>query len=396
MRTRRPHLATVPTSCLSALMLLWGCGSPEIDSSGPVAQWASYGAAPGGGRYSPLTQITAENVDDLEIAWIYHTGDYADGSEGLAPSSFQNTPIVVDGTMYICTPFNRVIALDPDSGEELWVYDPVVDTSQIYVQACRGVSTWLDARKVDGDVCRRRIITGTLDARLIALDAATGKPCPDFGDAGTVDLGHGIGDREPGEYGVTSPPAIIHDTIVTGAMVLDSRRKNAPGGVVRAYDVRSGRLRWSWDPVPPGHPDIAGADVPDDVLYWRGTTNVWSIISVDPERNLVFLPTGNTSPDYFGGERHGLDHYSSSVVALDASTGEPVWSFGTVHHDLWDYDVASMPTLIDFPSATGPVPAVVQTTKQGYVFFLERSTGRPLFEVVERPVPQGPAPGDVL
>ena len=383
-------ISALAATCLSA------CGGTEIDYSGPDADWAAYGAVGGGGRYSPLTQITAENVNDLKIAWVYHTGDYSDGSTGIAPTSFQNTPIVVDGTMYLCTPFNRVIALDPNTGEERWAYDPEVDVSQMYIQACRGVSTWLDARKADGDVCRRRIITGTLDARLIALDAATGLPCTEFGDGGSVDLSDGIGDRDPGEYGVTSPPAIIRDTIVTGSMVLDSRRKNSPGGVVRAYDARTGALRWSWDPVPPDHPDIATEDVPEEVRYWRGTANVWSIISVDPERNLVFAPTGNTSPDYFGGERYGLDYYSSSVVALDATTGEPVWSFKTVNHDVWDYDVASMPTLIDFPTDHGPVPAVVQTTKLGYIFFLDRSTGEPLFEVVQRPVPQGAAPGDVL
>ncbi|NQZ95835.1 MAG: pyrroloquinoline quinone-dependent dehydrogenase [Myxococcales bacterium] len=379
---------------LGAAALAACSNAPELDFSGPTAGWEAYGSSPGGGRYSPLTQITAENVGDLEIAWVYHTGDYEDGTNALGPSSFQVTPIVIDDTMYLCTSTNRVIALDSETGEERWTFDPVVDTSMIYTQNCRGVSVWTDPEAPASAACRMRILTATLDARLIALDAVTGLPCPEFGKAGTVDLADGIGERDPGEYGVTSPPAIVDDLVVTGSMVLDNRRIDSPGGVVRAYDARSGALRWSWDPVPPDTPALR--DAPPDVRYRRGTANVWSPLAVDRERMLVFAPTGNTSPDYYGGERYGLDYYSSSVVALDARNGEVQWHFQTVHHDVWDYDVPSQPTLLDFPDRNGSIPAIAQTTKVGTVFFLDRRTGEPIFPVEERPVPQGAAPGDVL
>ena len=357
---------------------------PELTAGAP-AGWPEYGADKFGSRYSAADQITPENVQHLEVAWTYNTGDVSDGSNSLAPSSFQTTPILRGDTLYLCTPFNKIIALDALTGRERWRFDPEVDVSQIYVQACRGVSYWVDEEASRGALCRERVISGTLDARLIALDAKTGIPCPEFGDVGKIDLAEGIGERQPGEYGVTSPPAIVDGVLVTGSMVLDNRRTDSPGGVVRGYDARTGALRWAWDPVAPNtRPRVGG-----DVAYQRGTTNSWSIPSTDPELGLVYVPTGNTSPDYFGGHRNGSDHYSSSVVALDAATGKVRWHFQTTRHDIWDYDVPSQPVLFTWPGPEGDVPALVQATKMGHLFFLDRRDGTPLFPVEERPVPQG-------
>ncbi len=381
-----------------ALAAAWLACEPRvaIDHSGPVADWPVYGGAPGGGRFSALTQITPANVAALEPAWTYHTGDVFQPGEALAPTSFQATPILAFGSLYLCTPFNRVIALDPDTGAERWAYDPKVDVSQTYVTACRGVSAWTDAAAPVGASCRERIFTGTLDARLIALDAHSGQPCAGFGAGGSLDLAEGIGDRTPGEYGVTSPPVVLGDRIVTGALVLDNRRVDAPGGVVRAFDARSGALLWAWDPVLPEAPRPDAAQRAAGIVYRRGTTNAWSILSADPERGLVYVPTGNTSPDYYGGHRAGSDHFSSSVVALRADTGRVAWHFQTVHHDVFDYDVASQPTLFEFPGPRGPQPALVQATKLGHLFFLDRVSGAPIFPVEERPVPQGGVPGELL
>jgi quinoprotein glucose dehydrogenase len=382
-------ISTATGLVLAALLALPGCGSEAIDEEGPVAGWPVYAADVGGSRHSPLTQITPENVDELEIAWVHHNGDVLDGTKSLAPSTFQNTPIIFGDSLYLCTPFNRVIALDPETGEERWSYDPKANLDDIYTLNCRGVSSWTDSRAGQGDICARRIITGTLDARLISLDADTGRPCAGFGEGGTVDLKGGIGDVEPGEYGVTSPPLIVGDRIITGTMVLDNIRVDAPSGVVRSYSARTGKLLWAWDSLPPGH-------VSEDGGYERGTSNAWSILSADLERNLVYIPTGNTSPDYYGGHRDGRDYYSSSIVALDADSGEVVWHFQTVHHDVWDYDVASQPVLFDFPTEDGPVPALAAATKMGHIFFLHRVTGEPLFPVEERAVPQGAVEGDFV
>jgi quinoprotein glucose dehydrogenase len=387
---------------MSALLVA-GCSEPlEIDYSGPIAQWRAYGGDPGGSRSSPLTQITKENVDALEIAWVYNTGDVDDGTETELGTAFQNTPILVDDTLYVCTPRNKVVALDANTGAERWVFDSEVDTEGMYIVACRGVSHGVDEKLRDGDPCREKIYMGTLDARMIAIDGKTGSLCPGFGNDGVIDLADGIGNRYPGEYGVTSPPALIDGLLVTGALVLDNIRVDAPGGVVRAYDASSGALRWSWDPLPPGESFIETTDeTGEQVRYRRGTTNAWSVLSVDHERGLVFVPTGNTAPDYYGGQREGLDYYSSSLVALDAATGEVRWHFQTVHHDVWDYDVPAQPVLFDFPGESGPgeggmIPAIAQTTKLGHLFLLNRETGVPIFPVEERAVPITGVASEVL
>ncbi len=351
-------------------------------------------------RYAPLPDITPSNLSRLEQAWVYRTGDVSDGKGAVrSTSAFEATPILVDDTLYFCTPFNRVIALDPESGEERWSYDPKIDLSGRYANqlVCRGVASWLDPERQEDEPCRRRIFTATNDARLIALDAATGEPCGDFGDSGQIDLTRRVGRiLWKGEYQVTSPPAVVHDLVVVGSAVSDNARVDAPSGVVRAYDARSGALRWSWNPAPDSSPSGAEGGEPTDADYRLGTANVWSVMSVDPERDLIVLPTGNSAPDYYGGHRDGLDDYASSVVALRASTGQPVWHFQTVHHDLWDYDVSAQPTLATLTRNGRRTPAVLQATKMGFLFVLHRQTGEPLFPVEERPVPQGGVPGEKL
>ena len=385
-------VASLLTICMAV-----GCqdrGETRPDS-GRTAGWSHYGGDAGGRRHSPLDQITPENVEDLEVAWVYHHGDVLVGgaeavAHGGSPASttFQNTPILVDDTLYICSPLNKVIALDAETGEERWKFDPGVDVAGAYLLNCRGVSAWTDSRAAAGATCATRIFTGTIDARLIALDAKTGEPCDEFGEQGTVDLTEGIGDIATGEYGVTSPPVVLGDRVVTGSMVLDNRRKDAPSGVVRAYSARTGKRLWAWNALVPGEATNEEGE------FRRGTSNAWSALSADPERNLVFVPTGNTSPDYFGGHRNGLDYYSSSIVALDGDSGEVVWSYQTVHHDIWDYDIGAQPVLFDFPTPSGSVPGVIAATKMGHLFFLDRLTGRPLLPVEERPVPGRAVPGE--
>jgi quinoprotein glucose dehydrogenase len=391
MRKLRRAFALAAATALAAL----ACSrAVPVPPGGPIAGWPEYGGTAGGTRHSPLTQITPENVGALTVAWTYHTGDMDDGSHGMGMrSSFQATPILVGDTLYLCTPFNRVIALNAESGAERWTYDPHASREGVYNLNCRGVTAWFDARAAEGAACRTRIFTGTLDARLIALDADTGKPCAGFGSGGTVDLREGIGDTEPGEYGVTSPPAVLGDRVITGALVLDNRRTDAPGGVVRAWDARTGARVWAWDPVPPGSPAFPGGP---GHAYRRGTANAWTAFSVDPVLGIVYVPTGNTAPDYYGGQREGLDFYSSSVVALDGATGLVRWHFRTVHHDLWDYDAPSQPVFLDFRKNGVAVPALIQATKMGHLFFLDRRTGEPLFPVEERPVPQRGVPGETL
>ncbi len=359
-------------------------------------EWLAYGGDRGGSRYSALAQINRANVKHLKIAWTYRTGDMAGAKGARSSVAFQSTPLMVDGTLYVATPFNRVIALDPATGKERWTYDPQIDLTKVYHNQLntRGLSTWVDAKIRANQPGRRRLFIGTNDARLIALDAATGKPCADFGESGQVNLkpGVGINESNSGEYQVTSPPAIIGDLVIVGSAISDNNRVTAPSGVVRAFDARTGKLRWAWDAAPPNFKRTAQSGID----YPLGTANVWSIISTDEARDLVFLPTGNTSPDYYGGERKGLDYYASSVVALRGSTGKVVWHFQTVHHDVWDYDIPAQPALITVKRNGRTVPAVAVATKVGHLFILHRETGKPLFPVEERPVPQNGVEGETL
>jgi quinoprotein glucose dehydrogenase len=371
-----------------------GCGeaAETVPAASEPTLWSSYGGDPGGSRYSALAEITAENVDSLEVAWAYRTGDYAELRPELGKTAFQATPIFDGETLYLCTPANRVIALDAQTGAERWTFEPPVDFRSTWARVCRGVALWTDDAS-DEAPCARRVFLGTLDMRLWAIDARTGHACTDFGEAGVVDLKRGLGEMWDGETYMTSPPTVIRDVVVTGSLVADNQRVDPPGGVIRGFDVRTGRMRWAFDPVPPGTPALPPG--PDGgPRFHRGTPNAWSILSADPERGLVFVPFGGPSPDYFGGHRKGFDYYGSSTVALDADTGKVRWRFQTVHHDLWDYDVTGQPMLIDVQKDGRRVPAVAQATKMGHIFLLHRETGVPLYPVVERPVPQTTVPGE--
>jgi quinoprotein glucose dehydrogenase len=388
-----------------SLLALGACGlEPELPPNASAAprarvatEWPAYGGDPGGLRYAPLDEIRPDNVAKLEIAWAYRHGDVVEKGDPLGITSFQATPILVDGILYFPTPLNRVIALDPATGAEHWSFDPGLDRSGRYAfLIARGVAAWKDAAAEPGAPCARRILTATRDAYLFALDAKTGAPCRDFGEGGRVDLNPAAGPQLwRGEYGVTSAPTVIGERVVVGSYVSDNVRTDAPSGVVRAFDARTGALAWAWDLAPPGY-DYATR--PKSAAgYALGTANAWAPMSADPARGLVFVPTGNPAPDlYRGGDRLDMDHYGSSVVALRAASGEVVWRFQTVHHDLWDYDVPAQPTLVDLVRGGERIPALVQGTKMGLVFVLHRETGAPLFPVEERPVPQGGAPGEVL
>lgn len=378
-------------------LLVVGC-LPALRREREVrGDWPAYGNDAGGGRYSPLAQIDRGNVGRLGVAWTYRTGEADDTSPARQRSAFEATPIVVDGTLYFSTPFNRVIALDPETGKERWVYDPRVDRGRFFVTVTsRGVSTWLDPSRPAGQVCRRRIFVATIDARLIALDGEHGTPCGDFGRDGTVDLKEGI---EAGPYlrccyQVTSPPAVIGALIVVGSSIGDNITTGISRGVVRAYDARTGALRWSWDPIPDDAADPATATWRDESWRRTGAANAWAPISADAERGLVFVPTSSPSPDHYGGERLGANLYANSVVALRAETGKVVWHFQVVHHDLWDYDVPAQPTLLTFNRNAAAIPAVAVATKMGHLFVLDRRTGAPLLPVEERPVPKSTVPGE--
>ena len=355
-------------------------------------EWTAYGHDSGGTRYSPLTQINRENVKQLKVAWMYHTGALEVKGRSVSNAAFEATPILVDGTLYLSTPFSRVIALDPTTGKERWSYDPKIDLTHGYSEmTSRGVSTWIDKKNTAN---RRRIFIATLDARLIALDAATGEPCKEFGQDGQVDLTKDVRFTQSGNYQVTSPPAVIGDLIVVGSSMGDNRGVEIERGVVRAFDARTGKLQWSWDPIPTDANDPAQKTWKGEGAKRTGAANAWSIISADPERDLVFIPTSSPSPDFYGVERKGDNRYANSVVALRASTGKVAWHFQVVHHDLWDYDVAAQPMLITVKRNGKDVPAVAVATKMGHIFVLHRETGRPLFPVEERPVPKSTVPDE--
>ena len=366
-------------------------GVTGFPSAGAIAaddqggEWREWGRDKGGARFSPLTQISPQNVERLKLAWVAPiTITRAAETKGA-----QATPLMVGDALYLCNGMNEIFALDAETGRRRWQ----AQTSGDKGQTCRGVA-YYKAPGAAGD-CAERILAATGVATLVAFDRFTGRPCRDFGRNGVVDLLEGLNKSPSGYYFVTSAPAVVRGKVVLGGWVTDGQYWGEPSGVVRAFDAVTGRLAWAWDM---GRPDRTGAPPPGET-YTPATPNSWAPISADEDLGLVYLPTGNATPDYFGGQRRPFDEkYSSSVVALDAESGQLRWSFQATHHDVWDYDVASQPVLVDLPGAGGGVQrALVQNTKRGEIFVLDRETGRPLREVVEKPAPQrGAAPGERL
>src|SRR5882757_6124056 len=351
----------------------------------PDTTWPNYGNDPGGMRYSSAHQIDRTNVGQLRLAWTYRTGAMDVKTELVRKAAFEATPILIENKLFLSTPYNHVLALDPQTGSKVWEYDAQVDLTKNRSEVTsRGVSAWLEPKAKPGQACRLRIVFGTLDGRLIALDGDTGKMCLDFGSKGVVDLTQDVALAKEwsGGYEVTSAPAIFKDLVIVGSSIADNWKVDTERGIVRAYDVRSGKLRWTWNPT----------SWAEKATPRTGASNAWSTLSVDREHNLVFIPTGSPAPHYYGGIRKGDNKWANSVVALRASTGDFVWGFQVVHHDLWDYDVASQPTLFTWKDGT---PAVVINTKMGHVFVLNRLTGVPLLPVEERPVPPSDIPGEV-
>jgi quinoprotein glucose dehydrogenase len=377
-----------------AVVALVATTAPLTLAAQSANEWSAYGRDAAGTRNSPLTQITPANVSHLAPAWTYRTGDFARSDDR---ARFEATPLMVDGTLYLSTPFGRAIALDPATGRELWTYDAHTgDIGDYGDPASRGVSTWVDPLAKAGAPCRRRIYLPTLDARIIALDSRTGTPCRDFGRNGVVSLRDNLRNAPSytAEYELTSPPAVIRGLIVTGSAVADNNRTNAASGEVRAYDARTGALRWTWDPVPHDSTDPAWKSWRGAMGHTTGAANAWSVIAADSARDLVFVPTGSASPDYYGGERLGDNRYANSIVALRASTGKVAWHFQTVHHDLWDYDNAAPPVLATITRNGKQVDVVLQATKTGQLFVLDRDTGVPVFPVEERAVPKSDIAGE--
>jgi len=370
---------------------------PAVAQSDAAARWDHYGGSQHGMQYSSLSQISRNNVGGLEEVWRYRTGELGEGHR--EPFAFQANPILVEGRLYLPTGSAIVIALDPATGAELWRHDPEIDRSKPHAEiANRGVTSWLDSAASSDAPCRHRIFVGTLDARLIALDGATGELCKDFGDLGEVWLDKDVRAEEGNwvNYTITSPPVIVDGVVVVGSAIGDNRAVESELGIVRGIDARTGKERWRWDPIPRNPADPAHATWQSDEAARNGSANAWAPLAADVELGLVYVPTGSASPDFYGGEREGDNLYANSIVALHASTGEMAWYQQLIHHDVWDYDLSAQPTLVDLEHDGESIPAVLQGTKTGFIFSFNRETGEPIFEIEERAVPQGGVAGEHL
>ena len=377
-----------------------GAATPVRDAPDHLgAGWSHYGGDAGGSRYSALGQITPTNVDRLKIAWTMSTGAFEGREAARHRSAFQTTPILVEDRLVFCTQFNDVIAIDPGSGEEIWRFDPEapLDGRPANQFTCRGVSQWRNPDARAGEFCGLRIFTGTVEAEVIALDAATGAPCTDFGENGRVRVEPSLSLRWPGEFQITSAPSIVAGKVVVGSSIGDNLRTESPSGTVHAFDAVTGALAWSFNPVPRDPVDPARESWSGDSADRVGHANVWSTMSVDHERGLIFLPTSSASPDFYGGDRVGDNRYANSVVALRGETGEVAWSYQIVHHDVWDYDLPAQPGLYQVWRDGRTHDVVAQVTKTGHVFVLDRDTGAPFLPIVETPAPQdGAVAGETL
>jgi len=344
--------------------------------------WPTYGGDPGGMRYTASSQITRANVSQLTVAWTFHTGSIAKNRVGTSRSSFEATPILFGGLLYVTSPYDEIFAIDPVTGEKRWEYDPKLHRNlDAGILTSRGVAAWSAANTSHLSICATRIFVATMDSRLIAVDGATGNPCDGFGDHGEIDLSKDVNFQADAPFYNSSPPTVIGNVVVVGSGIVDNTRVDLEDGAVRAFDCVTGKLVWRWEPIPWAR----------NQKLRTGAANAWSVIAADPEHGLIYIPTGAASPDFYGGLRPGDDRDANSVVALEASTGKRVWGFQVVHHDLWDYDVAAEPLLFTF---RGKIPAIAITTKQGLVFVLNRLTGEPLYPVIERPVPASDVPGE--
>ena len=363
-------------------------GGTALAQTPDASDWGYYGGDMFGQRFSRLSEINRKNVTHLTVAWTYRTGENGAGFARANKLSFEATPILAFGLLYLETPTNIVIALDPQTGVQRWRFDPHIDRSRQYSEASsRGVSIWEDSDSRHTGACTRRVLTGTLDARLLAVDAATGEPCKEFGTDGQVDLTNGLRIRDRAAYLVTSPPAIYGNVVVVGSAIGDNRAAEVERGVIRAFDARSGALLWAFDPIPdsPAHPAAAEWNLAQAAT--TGAANSWGLMSIDEDNGLVLVPTGSASPDYFGGTRLGSNRFADSLLALDVRSGKLVWHQQLVHHDLWDYDLAAQPVLGDIEVQGVPVPAVIQATKTGMLYVFDRTKGQPLFPINEKPVP---------
>lgn len=386
-RMLRPALARL-RCVVFALVIASASAEDSRNRSDHAAGWIAYGGDPGGAQYSPLAQINRENVDTLELAWMHRSGDLID-AEGFDGTSYEVTPIVVGDTLYYCTPLNRVFALDAATGEEKWVFDPHTaqnDSGPPLVSEprvpglCRGVAYWEES--AEKNTCARRIFKGDMAGRLYAIDADTGLACEDFGESyghpGYVSA-NDFDNSGEGWWSITSPPAVIGDLVVAGAAV-DDKLTNANDGIVRALDARTGKLRWAFNPVLP------------DLSEETGGGNVWTTMSVDEQRELVFLPTTSLSPDYFGGNRGLGSPHSNAVVAIGARDGEVRWHYQILRHDLFDYDLPSHPMLVAIRKDGRTRDVAIQITKMGHVYVLDRENGETLFSVEDRAAPASDIP----
>jgi quinoprotein glucose dehydrogenase len=397
----RPNYASVTalvSASTAALLIVSGATLPGVThaQSPDASDWGFYGGDAFGQHFSSLDQIKRENVGQLTVAWTYRTGELGEGLERSSKLTFEATPVLAFGLLYLETATNIVIALDPETGIQKWRYDPKIDRKRHYSDvAGRGVSVWEDTDPKRQGTCTQRVFVGTLDARLIALDAGSGQPCADFGTTGQIDLTGNVRIRDRDDYEVTSPPAIVGDTVVVGSSVGDNRAVDVERGVIRAFDARTGTQRWSFDPIPdnPTHP--AAAEWNLSQASTTGAANSWGVMSVDEEHGYVLIPTGSASPDFYGGKRLGSNRFANSLLAIDAANGKLVWNQQLVHHDLWDFDLAAQPALVDIELQGIPVPAVIQATKTGMLYVFDRVKGQPLFPITEKPVPRSTVPGEV-
>jgi len=365
---------------------------PSAADAQPDTDWQVHGRDAQATRYSPLTQITPENVGKLTRAWTFRTGDLPPAGK-VNKWAAETTPIKVGDALFLCTATNDLLRLDSATGKQVWRYESGVRYEDVpYTAACRGVAYYTSKTVAEGQSCHARIIEATLNEKLIAVDAQSGKPCEDFGEHGRVDLLIGMGETVPGFIAEPAPPPIVDGVIVTNQEVLDGQRRWAPSGVIRGYSADTGEFLWAWDVNRPNEHGLP----PAGQSYSRGTPNSWAAMTGDDALGLVYVPTGNSAADYYSAMRSPQENaVSSSIVALDIHSGNVRWVFQTVHKDVWDYDIGSQPTLMNYPNAAGEaVPAMIVPTKRGQTFVLDRRDGKPLTAVEERPAPAGNVPGD--